>query len=221
MTICIHNGLRAPPTAANRHRCFGRSPLLAARGGGAARIRLPRGSRALQVSPRVATVPAQRPAPASLETHAVRGLPRHSQYGKVSRPSAPIGLAGRLRPQFRIPQCPRLRAHPDCSLPPRGNIRSQGLRTVSRGIRLEPEPGEGPERWVPEVLVRLDPQDHGGAEVRVGNARNSRTESQAGGLAVAYAGDQGHRPRRSQRARLTSHTGQMPSSSPAGTRSGN
>lgn len=62
------------------------------------------------------------------------------------------------------------------------------------------DPGEGPERRVPQVLLRLDPQDHGRAEVEVGDARNGRAESQAGCLAVAYSRNHRHRARQAERA---------------------
>ena len=75
---------------------------------------------------------------------------------------------------------------------PRGNIRS-GIEDGFQSEFPRSDPGEGPERRVPQVLLRLDPQDHGSAEVEVGDARKGRAESQARCLAVAYSRNHGHR----------------------------
>ena len=82
---------------------------------------------------------------------------------------------------------------------PRGNIRS-GIEDGFQSEFPRSDPGEGPERRVPQILLRLDAQDHGRAKVQVRNARNGRTESQTGCLAVAYSRHQGHRPRQAERA---------------------
>jgi len=109
--------------------------------------------------------------------------------GQPRRRGLQLCSAGALRPGFT-----------ELLPAPRGNVGGR-VQDGLQGVGSRPDPGEGPERGIPQVLLRLDTQDHGGAQVQVCNARGRRAQAQTGGLAVADAGDQGDRPRQAEQAR--------------------